>query len=67
MENKINTNRIAYRPQEAAQAVGVSTPTIYLWMRRDGFPVLRVGGCTLIPKDEFEIWLSTVGTAADTT
>lgn len=42
-------DRLAYTPTEAAEVASVSRPTIYRWMRLEGFPVARIGGCTRIP------------------
>lgn len=52
------TERLAYTPTEAATAAGVSRPTIYRWMRMEGFPVARIGGCTRIPTQAFKEWLN---------
>lgn len=51
-------SRIAYRPKEAAAVAGVSLPTFYRWAKMDGFPIVRVNGCTLVPKSAFEAWLN---------
>jgi len=58
MKNNTSDNRIAYRPREAAEVLGVSPPTIYRWMAIQGFPSIRVGGCTIIPVADLETWLS---------
>ena len=50
--------RLAYTPTEAAEAAGVSRPTIYRWMQMEGFPVARIGGCTRIPAQAFREWLN---------
>lgn len=52
------TDRLAFTPTEAAAAASVSRPTIYRWMRIDGFPVARIGGCTRIPAEAFRHWLN---------
>lgn len=57
MDDKVT--RLAYRPREAAEAAGVSVPTIYSWLRMDGFPCARIGGCTVIPVAAFQAWLET--------
>ena len=44
-------DRLAYTPTEAAEVAGVSRPTIYRWMRLEGFPVAHIGGCTRIPAE----------------
>ena len=49
--------RLAYKPRDAAQAEGVSPPTLYKWMHMEGFPVARIGGRTLFPVRAFERWL----------
>ena len=50
--------RLAYTVTEAAQAAGVSRPTIYRWTHMEGFPVARIGGCTRIPAEAFKRWLN---------
>lgn len=57
MRKMDSVSRVAYRPVEAAQAAGVSTPVIYQWLRMEGFPAVKIGGCTLIPVRAFEAWL----------
>lgn len=52
-----NLDRLAYTPTEAAEVASVSRPTIYRWMRLDGFPVARIGGCTRIPAEAFKRWI----------
>lgn len=56
--NAVDFERLAYSPSAAAQAAAVSRPTIYKWMKMDGFPVARIGGCTRIPARAFETWLN---------
>lgn len=50
--------QLAFTPSQAAAAASVSRPTIYRWMRLDGFPVARIGGCTRIPAEAFRDWLN---------
>lgn len=52
------TEQLAFTPSQAAAAASVSRPTIYRWMRLDGFPVARIGGCTRIPAEAFRAWLN---------
>ena len=52
------TEQLAVTPSQAAAAASVSRPTIYRWMRLDGFPVARIGGCTRIPAEAFREWLN---------
>ena len=49
--------QLAFTPSQAALAASVSRPTIYRWMRLDGFPVAHIGGCTRIPAEAFRNWL----------
>lgn len=49
--------RLAYSPTEAAKVLGVSKPTVYTLIRRQGFPSLKVGTRTLIPADGLREWL----------
>lgn len=53
-----NVELLAYTPTAAAAAASVSRPTLYRWMRIDGFPVARIGGCTRIPAQAFREWLN---------
>lgn len=52
------TNYVAYSPTTAAKVAEVSRPTIYRWMRMEGFPVAHIGGCTRIPAEAFKRWLN---------
>lgn len=54
----VEYNRIAYTPAEAAVVASVSRPTLYRWMKMDGFPVARIGGCTRIPAEAFKQWIN---------
>ena len=56
-EQPAHYERLALTVSEAAQAVGVSRPTVYRWTHLQGFPVVRVGGVTRIPVRAFESWL----------
>lgn len=58
--------KIAYTALEAASVAGVSRPTLYRWMKLEGFPVARIGGCTRIPAVAFKKWLNMqAGVTAD--
>ena len=50
--------KLAFTITEAAKAAGVSRPTIYRWTHIQGFPVVRIGGCTRIPAKLFEQWIN---------
>ena len=49
--------RLALRPKEAAEALGISDRTLRTWMRDEELPFLRVAGLVLIPREELERWL----------
>lgn len=51
------TDKIALNVTEAAEALGVSRPTVYQLCRRADFPAARVGGRVLIPKSKLQAWL----------
>ena len=48
---------VAYTPTTLAEAMSVSRPTVYRWMRLPGFPVVRLGNCTRILVEAFKRWL----------
>lgn len=49
---------LAMTVDEAAAELKVSKPTMYDLTRSEGFPALRVGRRVIIPRQEFEQWLS---------
>ncbi len=51
------TPRIALRPKEAAEALGVSDRILRKWMRDEDLPFLRVAGVVLVPIAGLEEWL----------
>ena len=52
------SGRLALRPKEVAEAVGVSEKTLRKWMRDDGLPYLRLDGVVLIPRGQLEAWMA---------
>lgn len=51
--------KIALSVSEAAQALGVSRPTMYEIIRRDDFDAaFKVGARTLISRTRFENWVA---------
>ncbi len=51
------STRMALRPREAAEALGVCEKTLRKWMREDALPYLRVDGVVLIPCSSLEHWM----------
>jgi excisionase family DNA binding protein len=50
-------DRLALRPKEAAEALGVGERTVRRWMRDDALPYRRLDGVVLIPRRALEKWL----------
>lgn len=44
-------DRLAYRPEELSDLIGVGTTTIRGWIRAGDLPAVRIGRCVLIPSD----------------
>ncbi len=42
---------------EVGQVLGISRASAYELVRSQGFPKLKVGSRTLIPKDKFLLWI----------
>ncbi len=58
MSSPHGSTRLALRPKEAAEALGISDRTLRKWMRDDGLPFLRIDGCVLIPRGQLEEWMA---------
>jgi len=56
------TTPLAYRPQAAADAVGVSRSTIDRWMQ-SGLPSVKMRGARLILADDLRAFVARGGTA----
>ncbi len=50
-------DRLALRPKEAADALGVGERTVRRWMRDNALPYRRLDGVVLIPRRALEQWL----------
>ena len=50
--------RIALRPKEAAEALGVSDRTLRTWMRDEELPYLRIDRGILIPIADLKEWIN---------
>ena len=51
-------SRLALRPGEAAQALGVSERTLRKWMRDESLPYFRVDGAVRIPVGDLTAWMN---------
>ena len=49
--------KLTYSVTEAAEALGVSRPTMYELIRREGFPSLKVGNRVLISRQRLVEWV----------
>lgn len=58
-------DKLAVKPTEAARLLDVSRPTLYQWMNRADFPVVRIGGCVRIPIDDLREWVRAQGRLAN--
>lgn len=54
---KTSVERLALSVSEAAALLGVSRPTMYQLLRREGFPAFKVGSRTLISRTGLEAWV----------
>lgn len=50
-------DRITVNAEECAILLGISKPTVYELMHRDGFPAFKVGARTLISVDGLRRWV----------
>lgn len=59
-------DRVTLTVTETAAALGVSRPTVYQLIKRADFPVLHVGGRTLISSDGLREWVAAQAERGDT-
>lgn len=50
--------KLVYSVPQAAKVLDLSAKTVYQMTHMEGFPVLRVGKRTLIPRAALEEWLN---------
>lgn len=48
---------IAVTMTEAARLLGVSRPMVYALAKTEGFPVVKLGGCTRVLVDDLKTWV----------
>ena len=56
--------RVALRPAEAANALGVSPRTLQTWTRRGIIPSMKIDGVVLYSVDALREWLASAATAS---
>ncbi len=54
---EVSKERILLSVKEASEALGISRATIYALMRRDDFPVIRIGSRTMINAKKLQAWI----------
>ena len=47
---------IAVSMTEAARLMSVSRPTIYAWSKTEGFPIIKINGCSRVLVDGLREW-----------
>lgn len=58
MQTMRTIDRVTLSVAETAAALGVSRPTVYNLLHRQGFPAFRVGGRTLISAEGLREWVA---------
>lgn len=51
-------DKLVYSVAEVSQLLGISRPKAYDLTNRSDFPVIKVGRRKVVPKKEFEEWVS---------
>ncbi len=54
----MSEEKFAMSVSETAAALGVSRPTVYSLLHKQGFPAFRVGGRTLVSVDGLRAWVA---------
>ncbi|MDY5765478.1 MAG: helix-turn-helix domain-containing protein [Peptoniphilaceae bacterium] len=50
-------DKLAYSLTETAQVLGVSRPTVYALIKKQGFPVFQIGGRKLVSVEGLKNWI----------
>jgi len=50
--------RLALRPREAAQALGISERHLWTWTNQGRIPHVRIGRSVIYPRDVLDRWLA---------
>ena len=53
-----STNKLMWRPAEAADAIGVSRSKCYELIAHGEIPSVRVGGCVRVPVQALRDWIA---------
>ena len=52
------TDRLLYRPSEAAEALSTSRSKVYVMLQRGELPKVYVGACLRVPRAALEEWIA---------
>lgn len=58
LSSSVSTERLAYRPLEAAKVLGISPSSLHRLTKRGEIPVVIKGNIKLYPRSELNEWLS---------
>lgn len=58
------TERMLYRPQEAAEAIGVSRARVYELIASNVIPSIRIGTSIRVPVEDLRNWIDRQKTAS---
>lgn len=57
-QSDIDSYPIVLTANEISQILKISKPTAYELMNRQDFPLIKIGRCKRVLRDEFFLWLS---------
>ena len=58
LQHETGYSKLALKPAEAAELVGVSLPVMYKLCKRADFPAIHLGRSIVIPRQSLEQWLT---------
>lgn len=58
LEERQERGKLVYSVAEAAEALGISRPTLYALLHREDFPSFRVGGRVLVSVEGLRLWVA---------
>lgn len=57
-KNDIESLPIILSAKDISQILKISKPSVYQLMESSNFPLIRIGRCKRVLRDEFFLWLS---------
>lgn len=55
---KIESYPVILTAKEISEILKISKPTAYELMEKNDFPLIRIGRCKRVLRDEFFVWIS---------